>query len=171
MIYTNCAANRARLVDEPIVETLLTKKYFKSGVKFMHADLSADFSGTDIICSINGVNKSLNVKRNASKYWNSKNFTITFYKDKLNIFNNSTFVFIDELADCLYVVRGDSLLKYILEHSDKVFPSKAGSSFYIIAPKCDIAEMTSNGGTVIKYSKRVAKILENNRDESMFVID
>ena len=29
---STCAANRAKLVDEPIVEMLLAHKYFKSGM-------------------------------------------------------------------------------------------------------------------------------------------
>ena len=60
---STCAANRAKLVDEPIVEMLLSNKYYKAGIKFMKADLQSDFDGTDIICYSNGTKRSLNVKR------------------------------------------------------------------------------------------------------------
>ena len=68
---STCAVNRAKLVDEPIVEMLLSNKYSKAGVRFMKADLQSDFDGTDIICYANGTKRSLNVKRNSSKYFNS----------------------------------------------------------------------------------------------------
>ena len=42
--------NRAKLVDEPIVEMILSRKFYKSGLRFMKADLKSDFEGTDIIC-------------------------------------------------------------------------------------------------------------------------
>lgn len=169
MNYTNCSANRARLIDEPIVEMLMAKKYAKSGIKFLHSDSQSDFNGNNIVCSVNGTNKQLNVKRNASKYWNSHNFTITFYKDNLSVFNNNTFVFIDESANCLCLVNGIDLLKYILENIHKANRSKVGNSYYIIVPKTDIADLATNsGGDIIKYSKQIASLFESNRDETLF---
>ena len=168
MNYTNCSTNRARLIDEPIVEMLIAKKYAKSGIKFLHSDSQSDIANS-IICSVNGTNKQLNVKRNASKYWNSNNFTITFYKDNLSVFNNNTFVFIDELANCLYIVNGIDLLKYLLENIHKANHSKVGNGYYIIVPKTDIADLaTNNSGDIIKYSKQIANLFESNRDETLF---
>lgn len=168
MNYTNCSTNRARLIDEPIVEMLIAKKYAKSGIKFLHSDSQSD-TANSIICSVNGTNKQLNVKRNASKYWNSNNFTITFYKDNLSVFNNNTFVFIDELANCLYLVNGIDLLKYLLENIHKANHSKVGNGYYIIVPKTDIAGLaTNNSGDIIKYSKQIASLFESNRDETLF---
>ena len=168
MNYTNCSTNRARLIDEPIVEMLIAKKYAKSGIKFLHSDSQSD-TANSIICSVNGTNKQLNVKRNASKYWNSNNFTITFYKDNLSVFSNNTFVFIDELANCLYLVNGIDLLKYLLENIHKANHSKVGNGYYIIVPKTDIADLaTNNSGDIIKYSKQIANLFESNRDETLF---
>ena len=168
MNYTNCSTNRAHLIDEPIVEMLIAKKYAKSGIKFLHSDSQSDIVNS-IICSVNGTNKQLNVKRNASKYWNSNDFTITFYKDNLSVFNNNTFVFIDELANCLYLVNGIDLLKYLLENIHKANHSKVGNGYYIIVPKTDIADLaTNNSGDIIKYSKQIANLFESNRDETLF---
>lgn len=168
MLYGKCSANRARLVDEPIVEMLMTNTYYKSGIKFMHADIDSDFKGADIICSVNGVSKAINVKRNSSKYWNSPNFTITFHKDKLGEFNNSTYVYIDEVANCLYLVRGEELLKYLLQKMESIKPSNNGSTYYVVCPKKDMAELSTKGGTVIKYSNTIARLFETGRDESMY---
>ena len=169
MNYTNCSANRARLIDEPIVEMLLAKKYAKSGIKFLHSDSSFDSASSNIICSVNGTNKQLSIKRNASKYWNSNNFTITFYKDNLSVFNNNIFVFIDELANCIYIVNGIDLLKYILENIHKANHSKVGNGYYIIVPKTDMADLaTNNSGDIIKYSKQIANLFESSRDETIF---
>ena len=41
------AINRAKLVDEPIVEMLLARKYSNSNVKFMKADLQSAFFPID----------------------------------------------------------------------------------------------------------------------------
>lgn len=169
MNYTGCSTNRARLIDEPIVEMLMAKKYAKSGIKFLHSGSSFDNSSNSVICSVNGTNKQLSIKRNASKYWDSNNFTITFYKDNLSVFNNNTFVFIDELANCLYLVNGIDLLKYILENIHKANHSKVGHGYYIIVPKTDIADLaTNNSGDIIRYNKQIANLFESNRDENLF---
>ena len=168
---STCAANRAKLVDEPIVEMLLSNKYYKAGIKFMKADLQSDFDGADIICYANGVKRSLNVKRNSSKYFNSPNFSITINKNKLNVYNNTSYVFIDEVADCLYIVDGMDLVKYIIENNDNVRQSeKKPGNFYLIIPKKDIINMIGdNRDHVIKYNKAIANLLAAGRDESMYM--
>ena len=168
---STCAANRAKLVDEPIVEMLLSNKYYKAGIKFMKADLQSDFDGTDIICYANGVKRSLNVKRNSSKYFNSPNFSITINKNKLNVYNNTSYVFIDEVADCLYIVDGIDLVKYIIENNDNVRQSeKKPGNFYLIIPKKDIINMIGdNRDHIIKYNKAIANLFSAGRDESMYM--
>ncbi len=168
---STCAANRAKLVDEPIVEMLLAHKYFKAGIKFMKADLQTDFDGTDIICYANGIRRSLNVKRNSSKYFNSPNFSIAINKDKVDVYNNTSYVFIDEVADCLYIVDGMDLLKYILSKSDNVRQSdKKVDNFYLVIPKRDIVAMIGdNSDHIIKYNKAIANLFAAGRDESMYM--
>lgn len=168
---STCAANRAKLVDEPIVEMLLSHKYYKASIKFMKADLQSDFDGADIICYANGVKRSLNVKRNSSKYFNSPNFSITINKNKLNVYNNTSYVFIDEVADCLYIVDGMDLVKYIIENNDNVRQSeKKPGNFYLIIPKNDIINMIGdNRDHIIKYNKAIANLLAAGRDESMYM--
>ena len=166
---TSCAVNRAKLVDEPIVEMLLSRKYLKSGIKFMKADLQSDFEGTDIVYYVNGKKRSLNVKRNSSKYFNSPNFTITVKKDKLDVYNNTSFVFIDEVADCLYIVDGVELLKYILNHSNNMRQSDKNNNYYIIIPKNDIISMIDNKEYIIKYNKAIANLFAIGRDESNYM--
>ena len=168
---STCAANRAKLVDEPIVEMLLSHKYYKAGIKFMKADLQSDFDGTDIICYANGVKRSLNVKRNSSKYFNSPNFSIAINKNKLNVYNNTSYVFIDEVADCLYIVDGIDLVKYIIEKYDNVRQSeKKPDNFYLIIPKRDIINIIGdNRDHIIKYNKAIANLFSAGRDESMYM--
>lgn len=170
MMYNKCAVNRAKLVDEAVVEMVLNHRYEKSGLRIMKSDMDADFSGVDLICYGNGTRKALNVKRNSSKYYNSPNFTMTLDKNKLNVFDNSSFIFIDEVANSLYWVDGVELLKYILEHSHKVQVSKSDASkSYLIIPKSDIILLVSdkpNG--IIKYSKQIAQWLETGRNEEQF---
>lgn len=168
---STCAANRAKLVDEPIVEMLLAHKYFKSGIKFMKADLQSDFDGTDIICYANGIKRSLNVKRNSSKYFNSPNFSIAINKNKVDVYNNTSYIFIDEVADCLYIVDGLDLYKYILEKSDNVRQSdKKADNFYLVIPKRDIIAMIGdNHDHIIKYNKAIANLFAAGRDESMYM--
>ena len=167
---STCAANRAKLVDEPIVEMLLSHKYYKAGIKFMKADLQSDFDGTDIICYANGVKRSINVKRNSSKYFNSPNFSIAINKNKLNVYNNTSYVFIDEVADCLYIVDGIDLVKYIIEKYDNVRQSeKKPDNFYLIIPKRDIINMIGdNRDHVIKYNKAIANLFELGRNEDQY---
>lgn len=168
---STCAANRAKLVDEPIVEMLLSHKYYNAGIKFMKADLQSDFDGTDIICYSNGMKRSLNVKRNSSKYFNSPNFSIAINKNKLNVYNNTSYVFIDEVADCLYIVDGIDLVKYIIEKYDNVRQSeKKPGNFYLIIPKRDIINMIGdNRDHIIKYNKAIANLFSAGRDESMYM--
>lgn len=167
---STCAANRAKLVDEPIVEMLLSNKYYKAGIKFMKADLQSDFDGTDIVCYSNGVKRSLNVKRNSSKYFNSPNFSITINKNKLNVYNNTSYVFIDEVSDCLYIVDGIDLVKYIIEKYDNVRQSeKKPGNFYLIIPKKDIINMIGdNRDHIIKYNKAIANLFELGRNEDQY---
>ena len=168
---STCAVNRAKLVDEPIVEMLLSHKYYKSGIKFMKADLQSDFDGTDIICYANGMKRSLNVKRNSSKYFNSPNFSIAINKNKLNVYNNTSYVFIDEVADCLYIVDGMDLFKYIIEKYANVKQSeKKPGNFYLVIPKKDIINMIGdNRDHIIKYNKAIANLFATCRDESMYM--
>lgn len=164
------AVNRAKLVDEPIVEMLLSRRYYKSGIKFMMADIQSDFDGTDIIMQVNGTQRSLNVKRNSSAYYNSPNFTISLDKNKLNKFNNTTFVFIDEVADSLYLIDGMKILKYALDNQNKVLQSKnSNNGHFVILPKKDLIRMLDdNPNAIIKYNKQIAKLFEIGRDENLY---
>lgn len=167
---STCAANRAKLVDEPIVEMLLSHKYYKAGIKFMKADLQSDFDGTDIICYANGMKRSINVKRNSSKYFNSPNFSVAINKNKLNVYNNTSYVFIDEVSDCLYIVDGIDLVKYIIEKYSNVRQSeKKPDNFYLIIPKRDIINMIGdNRDHIIKYNKAIANLFELGRNEDQY---
>lgn len=170
MSYKICnVTNRTKLVDEPIVEMLLSRKYSPSGMKLMKSE-SPDSSCTDIECYYNGTKRLLNVKRNLSRYYNSPNFTITIHKNKMDVFKDTTFVFIDETSDCLYMVDGGVLLQYILEHSDKLNPIDSNENkAYILIPKRDIRKLIGNNQTsIIRYNKAVAKLFELNRDENLY---
>lgn len=160
------AINRAKLVDEPIIEMLLTKKYAGSSLTFMRSDIHLDYEGVDIVCSSNGTKKYINVKRNSSKHYRSPNFSIALDKNKLDVFKNSSFAFIDETADAVYFVDGAALLTYILEHADRsnAYPNNA-NKLWIVIPKSDIASISSS---IIKYNKGIARLLEMGRDESKF---
>jgi hypothetical protein len=170
-MISTCAANRAKLVDEPIVEMLLSHKYFKAGIKFMKSDLQSNFDCTDIICYADGVKRSLNVKRNSSKYFNSPNFSIAINKNKLDVYNNTSYVFIDEVADCLYIVDGMDLFKYIIDRHDSIRQSeKRADNFYIVIPKKDIIAMIGdNNDHIIKYNKPIADLFAAGRDESKYM--
>lgn len=170
MLYNNCAVNRAKLIDEPIVEMLLTNKYYKSGVSFTRADIKSDLCGVDIVCYSNGIKRNINVKRNSSKYYSSPNFTMSIDKNNLEVFNNSIYVFIDEVADALYIVDGVSLLSYIVNHDNCIMTSNKNSNkSYILIPKKDLLEIIGdNNNRIIRYSKQIAALLEMNRDESKF---
>ena len=165
----NCAVNRAKLVDEPIVEMLLSRKYLKSGIRFMKSDLAADFEGSDIICYSNGVKRNYNIKRNSSKYFRSPNFTMAIDKNNLGAFNNTSYVFIDEVADSLYIVDGLSLLKYILEHKDNInMSSDPNKKPWVLLPKSDMILLVNDKNNIIRYNKSIAHLLSIGRDESQF---
>lgn len=164
----NPAVNRAKLVDEPIVEMLLSRRYLKSGMKFMKSDIQSDFEGTDIVCYFNGIKRNLNVKRNSSKYFDSPNFTITLNKSKLLQYKETMFVFIDEIADSLYMVDGDQLFTYVLSKSSKLRPTNKEDTFFLVTPKNDIISLLSSKDRIIKYNKNVAKLFEIGRNEDQF---
>ena len=164
----NCAVNRAKLVDEPIVEMLLSRRFLKSGLKFMKADIQSDFNGTDIICYFNGIRRNLNVKRNSSKYFDSPNFTITLDKSKISQYKETMFIFIDEVADSLYMVDGDQLFTYILSKSSKLRPTKKENMFFLVTPKSDIISLVSSKDRIIKYNKNIARLFETGRNEEQF---
>lgn len=169
MIKENCTLNRTKLVDEPIVEMLLNKKYSKSGIRFMRS-ATGDSECTGIICYSNGAKKYLNIKRNSSKYYRSRNFSINVNKNRLDCYSGTTYVFIDEVSDCLYIVDGMQLLNYILDHADSLKQSDNNpNNYYIVIPKSDIALMISdkNNG-IIKYSKPIANLFTVGRDETQF---
>ena len=91
-------------------------------------------------------------------------------KNNLAEFSNSTFAFIDEVANAIYLVDGVALLQYMIDHSAKVNMLETNSSMgWIIIPKKDILNMISdNPNSIIKYNNAIAKILENGRNELMF---
>lgn len=162
----NCITNRSRIIDEPIVESILSRRYAQSGIKF-YKEFDSDYSG--IVCYSNGIKKTLFVRRNSSKYYNSPNFSLSFNKNNLSSYYNSMFAFIDEVADCVYIVDGISLLTYIVEHSEYVKQSDTNSNnYYVIIPKKSIISLIKSDAQCIKYSKQIADILESNRDESKF---
>ena len=163
------AVNRAKLVDEPIVEMILSRKYFNSGLVFMKSDLQSDFDGADLVCYSDGFRRNINVKRNSSKYYNSKNFTITINKNKLDVFKSTQFVFIDEVGDCLYVVDGELLCKYILDNSAKLRETDKENSFYMIIPKKDLVQLVGADGGIIRYTKAIANLFAAGRDESAYM--
>lgn len=171
MAKDNCILNRTKLVDEPIVEMLLSKKYSKSGIRFIKSDSTNESDCTDTICYGSGTKRQLHIKRNSSKYYNSPNFAIAVNKNKLTGYSGSSFVFIDEVADCLYIIDGLSLLGYILNHADNVKQSdNGGNNYYIIIPKKDIAALVNgNAGNIIKYGKNVSNLFAIGRDESKYM--
>ncbi len=171
MFKDNGTINRTKLVDEPIVEMLLNKKYKKSGIQFMKSSAQGlDCTNSSIICYGNGTKKQLNVKRNSSKHYQSPNFSIAVNKNKLNCYNGNIYVFIDEVSDCLYMVDGMQLLNYILEHIDNVKQSDRNSNnYYIMIPKNDMVSMIADKNVgIIKYNKSVANLFLAGRDETQF---
>jgi hypothetical protein len=168
MVSTNFTS-RMILSDTPIVEMLLIDKFSKSGIMFEKTDCKSDLCGTGITCYVSGSKKSLYIKRNSSRYFNSLNFLVTLNKNNLSVFNNALYVFIDEVANCLYLVEGVSLLTYIINNSHKVCVSdKLNNSYYIIIPKVDIMSLTGNNDNVIKYNEGISNLLALNRDECLF---
>lgn len=168
MAKDSCIATRSRLVDEPIVEMLLTKKYLKSGIKFMKTEpASSGVSG--MIYYANGIRQSLIVKRNSSKYFKSPNFTVTIDKNNLSVFNNVMYVFIDEVADSLYIVNGVQLLKYILTHPDKITVSNDDvKKSFVLIPKRDLILLVNDKNGIIKYNKQISKLFEIGRNEDLY---
>jgi hypothetical protein len=156
---------RTKLVDEPIVEMLLSNKYSKANMTFVKSADTNEYS-----YYANGVMRNLVIRRNSSKYYNSANFSISINKDDISVYNNSLFVFIDEIANCLYTVNGEDLLKYILQKKDNLKASSANpDSYYLLIPKKDILELVSdNDNHVIKYNESVANLFALCRDESFY---
>lgn len=154
--------NRSNLIDEPIVEMILTKKYASSGISFIK-----DYKSSSTIYCVNGVRRNLVVKRNSSKYYNSHNFFITLNKNNVDVFNNTTYAFIDETSNTLYLVDGIALLKYIIEHKDELTQIEDSKLSYILVPKTAISSMTDSSH-VIKYNSQFAALFEMYRDESNF---
>ena len=134
----------------------------KTQIKFSYSNTlkhHAIFINNSFCCSI------------SSKYFNSPNFSIAINKNKLNVYNNTSYVFIDEVADCLYIVDGMDLVKYIIENNDNVRQSEQKpGNFYLIIPKKDIINMIGdNRDHIIKYNKAIANLFAAGRDESMYM--
>lgn len=158
--------SRSTIIDSSIVETVLSNKFSKSNLRFIRDSHTRQ---TLLVC-VNGTQKILNIRRNSSKYYNSHNFTVGVDKNNLTVFPNSIYVFIDEVKDCLYMVDGTVLLSYILEHSDELIVNKTNNSKYcMVIPKNNLFNLIKdNKDSVIHYNKNIAKLLEVNRDESIF---
>lgn len=159
--------NRNKLFDEPMVEMLISQKFNSSKVKFMR---SGSYSDSKVHCLVNGHSQILNVNRNSSKYCYSSNFTLSLDKNKLGVFNNSIFTFIDEVADSIYIVSGIKLLAYVIEHVDCIQQSEANpKKSWILIPKKDIVNLiVDNPNSTIHYNKKIAKLFATNRDESLY---
>ena len=165
-MFSKSSVNRTRLVDAPIVEALLMNKYGKSGVSFIQSsDDDADF-----VCYSSGAKRSYCIRRNSSKYYNSPNFTVTLDKNRLYKFNNTSYVFIDEVLNCLYIVDGIDLLTYIVEHPERINGCEdSDSRAWVILPKKDIRDIISdNPNSTIKYNKQISSIFANCRDENNY---
>lgn len=160
--YSN-SMNRTALIDEPIVEMLLSKRYASSGISFIK-----EFNSSTLAYYVNGIKKNLYIKRNSAKYFNSHNFFITLNKNHLDVFNNSTYVFIDEVANALYLVDGIVLLKFILDHKDNINQIVDSDNSYILISKQDIMSMTSSKNQIIRYNDQFASLFAMCRDESKF---
>jgi hypothetical protein len=142
--------NRAKLVDVPIIEMLLAKKYKDSSIYFMKGNESAG-DVDSITCISDGFKRTLNVKRNSSKYYKSPNFNIFIDKNKLSVFKDSLFAFIDEASDSIYMVEGAKLLQYILENPKNIKPSNySENKVSVILPKSDIILLVSDSNHIIK---------------------
>ena len=77
-------------------------------------------------------------------------------------------MFVDEVANCLYIVDGIALLNYIVEHYDNVRQSDNSNNFYIVIPKSDIAELVSSPESIVRYNKAISDLFANCRDESQY---
>lgn len=159
--------NRNKFFDEPMVEMLISQKFNNSKVKFMR---SGSYNGSKVHCLVNGHSQILNVNRNSSKYCRSSNFTLSLDKNKLGVFNNSIFTFIDEVADSIYIVSGIKLLAYIIEHADCIQQSEANpKKSWILIPKKDVVNLIiDNPNSIIHYNKKIAKLFATNCDESLY---
>lgn len=166
----NCIVNRTKLVDTPIVKMILSKTYNKSDIKFMLPDRKLELNGINLICLVNGKKRNICIKRNSQKYFNSQNFTFSLNCNKLNVFNNTLFVFIDELCNSIYIVDGVKLLSYIINNSDKLQASKSNQSMtWLLIPKSDIISMVSEySNGIIKYNDQVMNLFSIGRDENLY---
>lgn len=170
MKYDNSTVNRTRLIDTPIVEMLLSQRFAKSGISFMKEINREDATVNNIICYGNGNSRNLTIKRNSNKYAFSPNFLLNFDKNKLNEFDNTSYIFIDEAANALYIVDGIDLLKYIIGHSiDLNMYENSVTRAWMLIPKSDIISMANdNSNHIIKYNKRIAQLFAQGRDENLF---
>lgn len=157
-------AFRSKLVDEPIVEMILSQKFKNSKIKFNRLTNNSNYSLT---ASVNGTVKTIIVVRNSSKYFKSPNFLMSLNKNSLSQFNNSIFAFIDEVSNSLYMVDSVNLLMYIIKNSDNLKQSSKDNIAWIVIPKKDIVSLVADDG-IIKYSNNVAELFSNNRDESKY---
>ena len=166
----NCIANRTKLIDTPIVEMILSNLYRKSKIKFMLPDKKLELDGINLISLVNGKKTNICIKRNSKKYFDSQNFTFSLNRNRLNVFNNTMFVFIDELNDSIYTVSGTKLLSYIISNSDNLHPSTTNKNVtWLIIPKQDVINMACdrcNG--IIKCNKNIMNLLSLNRDENLY---
>lgn len=155
----NGFAARTKLFDEPLVQNLFSNKYNKSNIQFVRT--------SDGVLSYysSGIKRNVYTFRNSSDYYDSPNFLISVDKNNLTIYNNSSFVFIDEVSDCLYIVDGIELLQYLIDHIDNVKQSNSGIGYYILIPKKDISSIAN---TNIKYNKQIANLIKLNRNEELF---
>ena len=108
------------------------------------------------------------MKRNSSRYFDSPNFTISINKEKIDTFKNTQFVFIDEVADCLYMIAGENLYKYILEKESKLRETGKENTFFLVIPKKELAALVNSDDCIIKYNKAVANLFATCRDESIY---
>lgn len=155
---------RSKLVDEPIVEMILSQKFKNSKIKFNRLTNNSNYSLT---ASVNGTVKTIIVVRNSSKYFKSPNFLMSLNKNSLSQFNNSMVAFIDEVSNSLYMVDSVNLLMYIIKNSDNLKQSSKDNIAWIVIPKKDIISLVADDG-IIKYSNNVAALFSNNRDESKY---
>lgn len=166
----NCIANRTKLIDTPIVEMILSNLYRKSKIKFMLPDKKLELDGINLISLVNGKKTNICIKRNSKKYFDSQNFTFSLNRNRLNVFNNTMFVFIDELNDSIYTVSGTKLLSYIISNSDNLHPSTTNKNVtWLIIPKQDVINMACdrcNG--IIKCNKNIMNLFSLNRDENLY---
>ena len=89
-------------------------------------------------------------------------------KNHLDVFNNSTYVFIDEVSNALYLVDGMTLLKFILNHKDEINQIADSDNSYILISKQDIISMTTSKTQIIRYNDQFASLFAMCRDESNF---